>query len=104
MAVASIFLLRASSSLVGFCPGRLDTLPAGAPNIWCIIEGVSVHTVVLVVTDVHLRDATNGPLNDRDKVREPFFETFDPVDAVLAFNIITKINVWQAFVLLEHFG
>jgi len=90
--------------LVGFCPGRLDTLPAGAPNIWCIIEGVSVHTVVLVVTDVHLWDATNDTLYDRDKVREPFFEAFDPVDTVLAFDIITKIDVWQAFVLLEYSG
>ena len=104
MAVASIFLLHASSSLVGFCPGRLNTLPAGAPNIWCIIEGVSVHTVVLVVTDVHLRDATNGTLNDRDKVQEPFLEAFDLVDAVLAFNFITKIDVWHVFVLLEHSG
>ena len=72
--------------------------PLGAPN------PLLQHTVILVITDVHLRDATNGMLNDRDKVREPFFEVFDLVDTVLAFNVITKIDVWQVFVLLKHSG
>jgi hypothetical protein len=57
-----------------------------------------------VVTDVHLWDATNGTLDDRDLVQEPLSEAFDLVDTVLAFNIKTNIDVWQAFVLLEHSG
>lgn len=104
MAVTSIFLLRAASSLVSFGPSRLDTLPTGAPNVWCIIEGVSVHTVILVVTDVHLRNATYNTLDNGDKVWEPFLEAFYPVDTILAFNIVTIIDVGQACVLLKHAG
>jgi hypothetical protein len=101
VAMSSIFLLRATSSLISLCPCRLNTLPASAPNARRVVERMPIHTVVLMVMDVHLGNATSDALDNGDEVRKPFFESRNPINAMLAFYIVAPADIRLVLVLFQ---
>ena len=104
VAMSSIFLLRATSSLISLCSCCLNTLPASAPNAWCVVERMPIHIVVLMVMDVHLGNATSDALDNGDEVRKLFFESHDSINAMLAFYIVAPADVRLVLVLFQDTG
>ena len=101
VAMSLIFLLCATSSLISLCSCCLNTLPASAPNAWCVVERMPIHIVVLMVMDVHLGNATSDALDNGDEVKKLFFESHDPINAMLAFYIVTPADVRLVLVLFQ---
>jgi hypothetical protein len=70
------------------------------PLVWLLsTQGVS--TIVLVVPNVHLWNATHNTLHDVHKVRKWCLEVGNTVDAMLAFKIITIYYVRLIFLGLK---
>ena len=57
-----------------------------------------------MVMDVHFGNTTNDALDNGDKVRKPFFELCDRINAVLAFNIIAPADVRLILVVFQDAG
>jgi len=89
VSMTSILLLRATSSLISFYPSCLNTLPACASNTRSVVERISVHAIVFVITDMHLWNAANNTLSDRNEIRPPFGKASNTINTVLAFDIVT---------------
>ena len=101
VAMSSIFLLRATGHLFSLCPCCLNTLPTSASYAWCVVERMPIHTVVLMVMDVHLWNTASDPLDNGDEMRKPFFESSYTINAMLAFNIVTPADVRLVLVLFQ---
>ena len=93
VAMSSIFLLRATGRLISLRPCRLNTLPASTTNAWRVVERMPIHTVVLMVMDVHLGNTASDALDNGDKIRKPFFKSSYTINAMLAFNIVAPADV-----------
>lgn len=104
VAMSSIFLLRATGSLIRLRPCRLNTLPASAPNARRVVERMPIHAVILMVMDMHLGNATSDALDDGDEVGKPFFESSDTINAVLAFDVVAPADVRLVLLLFQDAG
>ena len=98
--MSAIFFLRAASSLIGFGPSGLDALSTSASNARRVVKRESIHAVFLVIVDVHLWNASNDPPDQRNKLRKPFYETSNTVDAVMTLDVVTEFD--EALVAVVH--
>jgi hypothetical protein len=104
MTMSSILLFRAPGGLISLRPSGFYTLPTGTSHTRSIVERISVHTVIFVITNVHLGNAANYTLDSGNEIREPLSEAINTIDTVLTFNVVTEADEMLILLLFQDAG
>ena len=98
MVMAWVLFLCAATCLVTLCPWSFYNLSAGTPNTFCVSKRKVILAIILVISNVHLWNATHNLLHNIYQVRKWLFKAGNTVDAVLTFKIIAIYYVWLILV------
>ena len=90
VAMAVVLFFGAPRRLVLFCPAGLDELTISFTRVHDVLECPNELANQEVPPDVGAGNGATNPLDDICHTREPFQETFEEVDGILAPDVVAE--------------